>query len=307
MKPEELAKEALESNGQKYMHLIKKVVETVFEKERFPGGEIEVKGRLAKVNPKGEAAIIGDLHGDIESLIHILKDANVLERAEKDEEFLMIFLGDYGDRGQYSAEVYHVILKLKLMFPDKIVLMRGNHEGPEDLLAYPHDLPIQYRMRFGDYGTEAYKITRSLFDYMLTAVIIEKRYLLVHGGVPAKACSLDDFAYAHEMHPKETFFEEILWSDPIEDEGAYPSPRGAGKLFGWNITNRILEALNVKMLIRGHEPCDGGFKINHFGKVLTLFSRKSAPYFNVYASYLKVDLSKEFETAGQLTPFIRQV
>ena len=307
MKLEELAKEALESNGQKYIRLVDEVIEEVFRKERFPKGKMEVRGRLAKVFPKGEAAIIGDLHGDIESLIHILKDVNFLERAEEDEDFLMIFLGDYGDRGQYSAEVYYVILKLKLMFPDKIILMRGNHEGPEDLLAYPHDLPAQYKMRFGNYGTEAYKMTRRLFDYMLTAVIMERRYLLVHGGVPINARSLDDFAFAHEMHPKKSFLEEILWSDPFEGEGTHPSPRGAGKLFGWNITNKVLEALNVKILIRGHEPCSEGFKINHFGKVLTLFSRKGAPYFNVYASYLKVDLSKEFETAGHLTSFIRQI
>ena len=307
MKPEELAKEALESNGKKYTRLVKEVIETIFEKKRFPSSNIEVEGRLAKINPEGEAAIVGDLHGDIESLIYILKDVKFLEKAKKDEDFLMIFLGDYGDRGQYSAEVYYVILKLKLMFPDKIVLMRGNHEGPEDLLAYPHDMPIQYKMRFGSYGTEAYNITRSLFKYMLTAVVVKNRYLLVHGGVPTEASSLDDFAYAHEMHPKTSFLEEILWSDPIEDEGVYPSPRGAGKLFGWNITNRILEALNVKIIIRGHEPCDEGFKINHFGKVLTLFSRKGAPYFNVYASYLHVDLSKEFDSAGRLTPFIRRI
>ena len=177
---------------------------------------------MAKINPEGEASIVGDLHGDIESLIYILKDVKFLEKAEKDEDFLMIFLGDYGDRGQYSAEVYYVILKLKLMFPDKIVLMRGNHEGPEDLLAYPHDMPIQYKMRFGSYGTEAYNITRSLFNYMLTAVVVKNRYLLVHGGVPTEASSLDDFAYAHKMHPKETFLEEILWSCLLYTS---PSPR----------------------------------------------------------------------------------
>jgi protein phosphatase len=218
----------------------------------------------------------------------------------------MIFLGDYGDRGEYSAEVDYVVLKLKLMFPDRVILMRGNHEGPADLLAYPHDLPIQFRMRFGDFGTEAYRITRSLFDHLLNVVYVEDRYLLVHGGIPVQASSLKDFTYAHKKHPKETFFEEILWSDPIEDKGAYPSPRGAGKLFGWDITERVLKALNVKILIRGHEPCNEGFKINHYGKVLTLFSRKGSPYFNVHAAYLQVDLSKQFNAAGQLAPFIQQ-
>ena len=306
MKLEELTKEAIETDGRNYIMLIENIIEDVLKNETKYNDKIRFEGRMARVKPEGKAVIVGDLHGDIESLIHILKETKFIEKADKNENFLLIFLGDYGDRGTFSAEVYYVVLKLKLMYPDKILLMRGNHEGPPDLPVYPHDLPAQYRARFGESGSEAYKITTKIFDYLLNAVFIEDRYLLVHGGLPEKASSLENFAYAHEMHPKESFLEEILWSDPYEGEGVYPSPRGAGKLFGWNITERILNALNVKILIRGHEPCDEGFKINHFGKVLTLFSRRGPPYFNSYAAYLHVDLSEKFDVAGQLSSFIRQ-
>ncbi len=306
MKLEQLTKEALETDSKRYISLVKDVVNNILDKEVKYNGKIRFEGRLAEVKPEGEAVIVGDLHGDIESLIHILKKTNFIEKANKNENFLMIFLGDYGDRGMFSAEVYYMVLKLKLMFPDRILLMRGNHEGPRDLPVYPHDLPMQFRSRFGDVGNEAYKVTTEIFDYLLNAILIEERYLLVHGGLPENASSLKDFAYAHEMHPKESFLEEILWSDPYEGEGVYPSPRGAGKLFGWNITRRILDMLNVQILIRGHEPCNEGFKINHFGKVLTLFSRRGPPYFNSYAAYLHVNLSEKFEVAGQLSRFIRQ-
>jgi len=306
MKLEQLTKEALETDSKRYISLVKDVISNVLNKEVEYNSKIRFEGRLAKVKPEGEAVIVGDLHGDIESLIHILKETNFIEKANKNENFLMIFLGDYGDRGMFSAEVYYIVLKLKLMFPDKILLMRGNHEGPRDLPVYPHDLPMQFRSRFGKAGNEAYKATTEIFDYLLNAILIEERYLLVHGGLPENASSLKDFAYAHEMHPKESFLEEILWSDPYEGEGVYPSPRGAGKLFGWNLTRRILDMLNVQILIRGHEPCNEGFKINHFGKVLTLFSRRGPPYFNSYAAYLHVNLSEKFEVAGQLSRFIRQ-
>jgi UDP-glucose 4-epimerase len=49
-----------------------------------------------------------------------------------------------------------------------------------------------------------------------------------------------------------------------------------------------------------------GFKINHKGKILTLFSRKGPPYFNAYGAYLKIDLSEKFENAEQLIPYIHK-
>jgi protein phosphatase len=59
-------------------------------------------------------------------------------------------------------------------------------------------------------------------------------------------------------------------------------------------------------LIRGHEPCEEGFKLNHDGKVLTLFSRKGSPYFNAYGAYLQLPLSEKIESAEQLVPWIHK-
>ena len=57
---------------------------------------------------------------------------------------------------------------------------------------------------------------------------------------------------------------------------------------------------------RGHEPVGEGFKINHDGKVLTLFSRKGPPYFNKHAAYLDFPLSKVFDNADQLLPYVHK-
>jgi protein phosphatase len=99
----------------------------------------------------------------------------------------------------------------------------------------------------------------------------------------------------------------MLWSDPSDNiRETCASPRGAGKLFSERVTERVLERFRVKILIRGHEPCAEGFKIDHHGRVLTLFSRKGPPYFNAYGAYLNVDLAEKPENAEQLIPHIHR-
>ena len=298
---------ALKASSEEFLHLIEEST-ILLADERESIGRMQVEGKLVSVPPVGEAVIVGDIHGDLESLRHILSDSGFLNRAHEGKETpLLFFLGDYGDRGFYSPEVYYVIFKLKSLFSEKVVLMRGNHEGPEDLLAYPHDLPWHLVRKFGTGGQEIYSRLRELFSYLHIAVIVSERYVLFHGGVPSRAYSIDDIAYAHEKHPRETHLEEILWSDPMENtRGTRPSPRGAGRLFGEDVTDKILKMLNVKAVIRGHEPCENGFKINHGGKILTLFSRKGEPYGNEHGAYLKLDLSDSVENANQLERYIHK-
>jgi protein phosphatase len=307
-KPEatKLAKAALEAKTDEFMRLVEEVT-SMMARETGKIGNISVKGKFASIKPHGEATIIGDIHGDLESLVHILNDSGFLEESNHRKETVLIFLGDYGDRGQYSAEVYYIVLRLKQQFPERIVLMRGNHEGPEDLLAHPHDMPDQFQQRFGNDGKIAYSCIRKLFSQLYNAVLVENSLTLIHGGFPTKARSIDDFAYAHVKHPKETFLEEMLWNDPEENvAGVVASPRGAGKLFGNQVTTAFLKMLRVNSLIRGHESCDDGFRLNHQERVLTLFSRKGEPYFNKHGAYLKLNLSLKPKNAGELLPFIRQ-
>lgn len=302
----EITRKALETDSTEYVSLIEKSTKLLASEKGWIGN-LSVEGRLVNAKPSGEAIVIGDLHGDLESLVYMLKTSKFVEKASQDAEVLLIFLGDYGDRGPYSPEIYYLVLKLKQLFPQKIVLMRGNHEGPDDLLAYPHDLPENLQTRFGKEGSVVYSKIRELFQYLYTAVVVDEFCVMIHGGVPSGASSIEDLKYAHLKHPKERHLDEILWSDPTETiKGIHPSPRGAGKLFGEDVTQKFLNMLNVKLLIRGHEPSQDGFKINHNGKILTLFSRKGPPYFNASAAYLQLDLSVKPQNAHELMPYVHK-
>ena len=304
--PSDLIDMAMKTSPKEFLQLVEKTVQ-LLAKESDRIGSLRITGRLVEVPPTGEATIVGDIHGDLESLTHILENSNFIQKAKGGEDILLIFLGDYGDRGFYSPEVYYVVLKLKELFPERVVLMRGNHEGPDDLLAYPHDLPIHLNRKFGEKSSEAYLKLRELFNHLYHAVLIDDRYILLHGGAPSQASTINDIAYAHEKHPRERHLEEILWSDPWEGiKGTYASPRGAGRLFGENVTDKLLKMLGVKALVRGHEQSEEGFKTNHSGKVLTLFSRRGPPYHNDYGAYLHLDISLKVEKAKQLLQGIRK-
>ena len=274
------------------------------EKRRV--GNLTVTGKLVVTEPEGEAIVVGDLHGDLETLMQILADSKFIDKMRKREKTFLIFLGDYGDRGVNSVEVFYVVLKLKEAYPLNVVLLRGNHEGPNDLLPSPHDLPMHLQRKFGAEWSLAYEKLRVLFDELCLAMLVKQKIVMLHGGVPSTAKSIEDLAFAYKKHPAESHLEEILWSDPEENlTGTLESPRGAGKLFGIDVTDKFLRMLDVKILIRGHEPAETGYKINHDGRILTLFSRKGEPYFNSKAAYLMLNLSLDLTSVYQLVDSIR--
>jgi len=301
----QLVDEALKVPLPEFVQLTDNIVK-LLSKEKGHVGSLNITGRLVETQPIGEATVVGDIHGDLETLAQILRDSRFIEKMHGDEPPLLIFLGDYGDRGIYSPEVYYIVLNLKENYPENVVLMRGNHEGPEDILASPHDLPKHLHRKFGEEWPNAYEKLCQLFNQLCNAVLVNEQYIMLHGGIPSQAKSIEDVAYAHKKHPNEPHLEEILWSDPEEGIiGTYPSPRGAGKLFGKDVTAKFLKILNVKVLIRGHEPGEAGYKVNHDGKILTLFSRKGEPYFNTQAAYLQLDLTAKVENAYQLKESLR--
>ena len=302
----EIVKESSTVDADDFNKVVKQAI-GIISGENVDCGKLAPKQKLVNLSPVGEVLVIGDLHGDLASLKAIMMKSAFLERMEACKNATMVFLGDYGDRGILSPEVYYVVLRLKLAFPRQIVLLRGNHEGPSDLMASPHDLPIHLQRKFKEKWIPVYQQIREFFSYLYNAVYVEERYLMVHGGVPRNINSLQEIAEADRLYPEKTFLEELLWNDPDEQVlDTYPSSRGAGNLFGKAVTKAVLRKLNAKILIRGHQSIREGYRINHDGKVLTLFSCKESPYFIAYGAYLDVSLTEKFENASQLLPYIHK-
>ncbi len=226
--------------------------------------------------------IVGDLHGDLSALYEIIEGSGILNKL--DVGWRLVLLGDYGDRGPDSLGVYEAILELKLQYPNAVVLLKGNHEALDLIRFQPHDLPDRIRERYGSRWYEIYESILKLQSMLPAAALYGDRALPVHAGIFRGICR------EALKCPKNEELEMMLWSDPTEDfEGMAKSPRGAGVRFGAAVTHEALRTLGVGMIIRSHSAVPGGYKFNHGGGVLTVFSSKNVYHLEHGAYFLFED------------------
>ncbi|WP_268543974.1 metallophosphoesterase family protein [Candidatus Nitrosotenuis cloacae] len=285
----------------------------VLENERSTRGasDYSFKGSLVELRVSGNLVVIGDVHGDIESLHSILCDVDH-QRFLRNACNKMVFLGDYIDRGSNSVDVLRTVFRLKRQYPNSVVLLCGNHEAIDQYYCATHTLPTELSSSFGEMSGLVYDRMFFLFRLLPKVAIVKDHLLLIHGGIPTSVAD-DRFydAISSEGEPDKMVQEELLWNDPRSDipdnQDWVKSRRGFGRHFGPGVTKRCLVSTKTRILVRSHEPCHG-FKIDHNGMVLTLFSTKEAyPKFD--AAYLLVT-KQELESAknaGQLARYIKKI
>ena len=130
-----------------------------------------------------------------------------------------IFLGDYVDRGWFSVETVQLLLCLKARYPDKMVLLRGNHEGRAITRTYGF-----YDECIKKYGSpNAWKYTMECFDYLNIAAVIDEKIFCVHGGLAPDLKYIDKIETIDRFMevPTEGAYANLLWADPEEDISEY--------------------------------------------------------------------------------------
>jgi hypothetical protein len=211
-------------------------------------------------------AIVGDIHGDYRALSALLKIINTTED-------LLVFLGDYADRGSFGVESIREINSLTKAYPQNVIALKGNHEDfSED--GTPNFRPCtiieEAEHKIGSWSTFFQKELKPFIEGLYIAAVLPNEVLLVHGGISSKLSSIKDL-----MSPSRVLEQDILWSDPFDGKGERRNQtRGLGVEFGMDITLDVCEKIGVKKIIRSHQPKKARSEpsYTHQGKVVTVHS-----------------------------------
>ncbi|KAL9182124.1 hypothetical protein ACHAXT_012776 [Thalassiosira profunda] len=225
------------------------------------------EGNVQRVD--APVTICGDIHGQFYDLVELFKVGGECP----DKNYL--FLGDFVDRGYYSVETFLLLLALKVRYPDRITLIRGNHESRQITQVYGF-----YDECLRKYGSvNVWRYCTEIFDYLSLSAIIE------------------DKIFTQEV-PHDGAMCDLMWSDPEEIDGWGLSPRGAGYLFGGDVVAMFNERNDLDLIARAHQLVMEGHRSMFDDALVTVWSAPNYCYRcgNV-ASILELDenLGKSFK------------
>ncbi|MBC7128339.1 MAG: serine/threonine protein phosphatase [Thermoplasmatales archaeon] len=209
---------------------------------------MEKEPSLLRLN--GKIMLAGDTHGDAVVAREIVK------RFYEEKFDFLIFLGDYVDRNPPDVSVSENIdflLEEKCKNPDKIFLLKGNHEANYAIPCYPNDFEIEMGEKYADYA--------KVFREMPLACLLNNVFAS-HGGI-IKDKKIEEID-KNDIHD----IEAITWSDP-EIANLY---RGAGISYSQKDLDEFLENIGAKAFIRGHDYNLNGIIV--YEKCLTIFSSR---------------------------------
>ena len=210
--------------------------------------------------------IAGDIHGQFFDLLNIFAKYTELPRGK------YLFLGDYVDRGNFSIETVIYLVALKIRYPNRLFLLRGNHETRIQTTTFTFLNEVKMK-----YNIEVFNKVITLFDSLPLAAIIDgnekNRLFCIHGGLAPdlkKVNCLDLINRFHEPQ-KNTLMHDILWSDPHpnydEIDGIVPSSfqpnfiRNCSYFYTFFDVCEFLKTNNFKAIVRAHTVQTHGYRL----------------------------------------------
>jgi hypothetical protein len=229
--------------------------------------------------------IFGDLHGQFRDLLLFFHAYGCPDRESGPS---IIFNGDFVDRGSHQLEVIGILFALKVLMPDKVWLVRGNHE--DRLMNEKYGFRDDCRTRLGkEFGYKVYDHFHNAFDQLPVACVVAQKVLVVHGGLGDGRWTLNDVESIERPLKGDALYSSpvfnMLWSDPMDDEeengastfGVHASPRRRDVVkFGWNVTKMFCARNGIGLIVRSHECKLGGmgFDVMHQSRLIRVFSAR---------------------------------
>lgn len=197
---------------------------------------LEKEGRLIQLPEDKRIIFVGDTHGDLETTQKVLK-------AYPSDQNTIVFLGDYVDRGPDSLGNINLLIQKKVSQPEKFFLLQGNHEG----WAYGPFSPADFWGSLTFEEEELYSETLALLPF---AAYHPQGLLTLHGALP-DVSTIEEIG---SIKPGSSDWFKIAWGDWADSPG-YALPSFFGRpTFGRDYFEEVMKRLNLKVLVRSHQP-----------------------------------------------------
>jgi serine/threonine-protein phosphatase PP1 catalytic subunit len=208
--------------------------------------------------------VCGDIHGQYYDLLRIF------EHCGFPGEYNFLFLGDYVDRGKQSLETICLLLAYKIKFPNKVHLLRGNHESSvtNRIYGFYDECKRRYNVRLWRNFTE-------LFNFLPVAALIDEKILCMHGGLSPDLRNLNSISEITRPTdiPDSGLLCDLLWSDPDKETLEFDeNDRGVSWVFGEKIVNEFNRKNDLDLIIRAHQVVDEGYEFFANRQLITIFS-----------------------------------
>lgn len=248
--------------------------------------------------------ICGDIHGQLHDMITLFKTGGECPGTQ------YLFLGDFVDRGFYSFESLLLLLTLKIRYPDRITLIRGNHESRQITTVYGF-----YDECLRKYGNvNVWRYCCEVFDYISLGAVVggPGGVFCVHGGLSPDVETLDEIRKLDRKQevPHEGAMCDLLWSDPEDVPSWAISPRGAGYLFGENEVSKFCRQNDISLIARAHQLVMEGYKEMFDNTLVTVWSAPNYCYrCGNIASILTIndELQREYKVFEAVSQDMSQV
>ena len=197
--------------------------------------------------------ICGDLHGQFYDLIEMFKIAWGEPPEQK-----YLFLGDYVDRGSNSIETIELLWRLKILYPDKKILVRGNHESRS--ISFVYGFYKEINRKYGN--SLPWKLFNEIFDLLPLCAVIDKTIFCVHGGLSPLITTVDQIRLINRRGeiPHEGVMCDLLWSDPQMKWNMSFNNRGVSWIFGYKVLNEFNQINGIDLICRAHQLTGEGIK-----------------------------------------------
>ena len=132
----------------------------------------ERESRVVKIT--SPCYVIGDIHGNLRDLL--IYEQIIWRQGPYFCTANCLLLGDYVDRGDWSIECILYLLSMKLLAPERLFMLRGNHESRA--LQREFTFFNECIDKFGSVdGNRIFELFNKTFDYMPVCAIIDEQVL----------------------------------------------------------------------------------------------------------------------------------